>query len=66
MFNECHVFLNKKLPAGLDPTEDRIGDAPKPPFSIKFVENQTNLAISVETEISQLLRRLFPACAEWI
>ena len=53
-------FLEKKPPAGLHHTENRIGDAPKPQFSIKSFENQQNPAISVETEISQLLRRLFP------
>ena len=53
-------FWKKKPPAGLHHTEDRIGDAPKPPFSIKSIGNQQNPAISVETEISQLLRRLLP------
>ena len=61
VFSEkCCFPKKKKAPAGLHQTEDRAGDAPKPQFSIKSIENQTILAISVETKISQLLRRLFP------
>ena len=32
-------FSEKKTPAGLHHTEDRAGDAPKPPFSLKIIEN---------------------------
>ena len=41
MFLKSVVFLetNKKT-AGLHHTEDRAGDAPKPQFSIKPIENQ--------------------------
>ena len=34
-FHEGHAFLEKKPPAGLHHTEDRIGDAPNPPFPIQ-------------------------------
>ena len=34
------VFLQKKPPAGLHQTEDRAGEAPKPPFPSKSIENQ--------------------------
>ena len=33
-------FLEKKPPAGLHHTEERIGDAPKPQFLIKSIGNQ--------------------------
>ena len=39
-FRKRGVFLKKKNPAGLHHTEDRAGDAPKHPFSIKSIENQ--------------------------
>ena len=35
-----HFSQKKKPPAGLHQTEDRAGDAPKPPFPSKFIENQ--------------------------
>ena len=59
-FPKSYVFLIKRAPTGLHHTEDRIGDAPKPPFSMECIENQKDPTISVETGISQLLRRLFP------
>ena len=40
-FIKSDVFLQqKKPPAGLHQTEDRAGDAPKPPFPSKSIENQ--------------------------
>ena len=37
---ECYFSQKKKPPAGLHQTEDRAGDAPKPPFPSKSIENQ--------------------------
>ena len=34
------LFCNKRAPAGLQHTEDRAGDAPKPQFSLNSIENQ--------------------------
>ena len=34
------LFFWEKHPAGLHHTEDRAGDAPKPPFPTKFIKTQ--------------------------
>ena len=46
---KCYFPAKKKSPAGLHHTKDRAGDAPKPTFSIKFIENNKQNEITTET-----------------
>ena len=60
---QCFFWAKQKPPAGRHHTE--IHRRPKwgctqTQFSIKSIESQKHPAISMETEISQVLRRLFP------
>ena len=43
------LFGGKQPPAGLHYTEVRIGDAPKPPFSINPFENHKNPEIKSQS-----------------
>ena len=58
-FSKSDIRNKKKPPAGMLATEVRIGDAPKPTFSIKSIENQKNPEINTLTDRSK--KTLFPS-----